>query len=241
MRMFIVFFCLIIGIATAKPASCSNGSMLIYMPAILAGHGHREPQQPPPSTKPGVYLLDNYSSYTDSINYLHIVGEIWNNTSDVIRFVRISANLFNSSGKLLDNNFTYTYIDDFPPGVKTCFNLFMPAHADMAYYRFQSLTYMNGGTVPPSMTISNTSGSIGPYGDFQLLGMVRNNTSSTIRFVQPVGTLYNSSGKVVDCDFTFVDGTDIDAGQSSSFKMQFFSRGSYSDVATYRVQVDGMR
>ena len=241
MRIFFVTIFLFIVIFFFAPAGYCGNSMLMYMPAILAGHGRQEAPPPPPPSRAGVYLLDNFTSYVDSIDYLHIVGEIWNNTTNVIRFVRVSVNLFDSAGRLLDTDFTYTYISNFPGNVKTCFNLAMPAHPDMAYYQFQSVTYMNDGSMPPSMTISNTSGALTPYGDFQILGMVRNNTSAKIQFVQPVGTLYNNAGKVVDCGFTFVDGTDIESGQSSSFKMTFFIRASYADVTNYRIQVDGMR
>jgi hypothetical protein len=43
---------------------------------------------------------------------------------------------------------------------------------------------------------------------------------------------------VVGCDFTFVNSTDLNPGQSSAFDMQFVGR-NYNDVASHRIQIDG--
>ena len=40
----------------------------------------------------GVQILNNYSTYVDSIDYLHIVGEVLNYTGNHLEFVKISAN-----------------------------------------------------------------------------------------------------------------------------------------------------
>ncbi len=72
-----------------------------------------------------VILLDNHSSFVDSIDYLNIVGEVQNSTRNYLTFVRIAASFFNSSGQLLDTDFTYIYLDNLPPGEKTCFNIFL--------------------------------------------------------------------------------------------------------------------
>jgi len=68
--------------------------------------------------------------------------------------------------------------------------------------------------------------------------MVRNDHGTRVDFVSPVGTVYNAAGKVVGCDFTYVNSTDLDPGQSSSFEMTFLGR-DYSDVTSYQLQVDG--
>lgn len=201
----------------------------IYIPLIVRNW--------PPS--PGVYVLSNHSSFVDSIGYLHIVGEVWNNTASHLRFVKIAVNIFSSSGQLLDTDFTYTYLDKLPAGDKTCFHILLEEPAGWSYYEFESPTYWTDGEPLPNLAVFNDSGSYDSvYGWYEIVGQVRNDEGSRVEYVQPVGTLYNESGTVVGCDFTYVNSTHLDPAQTSSFKMTFVGR-DYRDVVSYRLQVDG--
>lgn len=184
-------------------------------------------------------ILPNHTSYVDSIDYFNIVGEIRNNTTHHLRFVKINANLFNSNGRLIDTDFTYIWLDNLPPGEKTCFELSFSNSTGASYYRFESPTYRTDGTPWPNLSIYNHSGSYDSrFGWYEILGFVRNNSNRQVTYVTPVGTVYNGAGKVIGCDFTYVNSTDLAAGQSSAFNLTFLGR-DYSDVASYRLQVDG--
>lgn len=87
--------------------------------------------------------------------------------------------------------------------------------------------------------MTNHSGSYNAtYGWYEVIGQVRNDYSTRVEYVSPVGTAYNISGTAVGCYFTDVNSTHLDVGQVSSFKLPFSGR-DYSDVTSYRVQVDG--
>lgn len=194
------------------------------------------PTQPPG----GVFVLDNSTSYVDSIDYLHIVGEIVNNTNDDLEFVRVRANLFDQSNTLVDTEFTYTYVDSLPSGERTCFEItFLGNPAGWTRYEFEAPTYWTTGSPFPPLTLLNDSGSYDPtFGWYEVIGQVRNDAAVTIEFVQPVGTLYNNQGDVIGCDFTYVDGTDMLPGQTSAFELTFLGR-DYADAVSYRIQIDG--
>jgi len=89
-------------------------------PTVTPTNTPTSTQTPLPS---GVYVLPNHSYYQTSWGSLHIVGEVMNNTSNHLTFVKISANLFSSGGQLLDTDYTYIYLDDLPAGHKTCFDV----------------------------------------------------------------------------------------------------------------------
>lgn len=187
----------------------------------------------------GVTILPNHSWYVDSIDYLNIVGEVSNNTNSNLRFVKIAVNVFNSSGNLLATDYTYTWLNDLPAKEKTCFELFIPKPVGWSYYEFEPVEYWTDGTPLPNLTAFNHSGSYdSTFGWYEIIGMVRNDTSTNYEYVQPVGTLYNGSGSVIGCDFTFTNLDVLNPGQSSAFEMTFYGR-DYSDVASYRLQVDG--
>lgn len=105
-------------------------------------------------------------------------------------------------------------------------------------YQFEVSSSTYSGAFP-SLTVLSHSGSPGQIGDYEIIGQVRNDGATQVRFVQPVATLYNASGTVLGCDFTYTSTTDLNPGQTSSFEINVIGRGSYTDVATYRLQVDG--
>lgn len=200
------------------------------------------PPTPTPTVEPpteDVSVLPNHTSYVSSIDYLHVVGEVQNNTTHNLRFVQIYVNVYNSNGQLLDTGFTFTTLDNLPAGEKTCFHFLTPEPAGWAYYEFEPVSYWTDGDPLPNLTTSNLSSSYNAtFGWYEILGQVTNNQGVEVRWVQPVGTLYNASGDVVGCEFTFTNVTDLDPGQTSSFNMLFTGR-DYVDVTDFRIQVDG--
>ena len=187
----------------------------------------------------GVHISWNHSAYVDAVGYLHIVGEVENNTRDYLRFVKISANVFDNSERLLDTAFTYAYLDNLPAGDRTCFHILLEEPAGWAYYRFEPPSYWTDGRPLPNLVVSNDSGSYdSTYGWYEILGQVRNDHGRRVEYVSPVGTLYDTPGTVLGCDFTYVNSTHLDPGQTSSFKMNLSGR-DYAGVSSYRVQVDG--
>lgn len=186
-----------------------------------------------------VQILPNDSHYVDSIDYLNVVGEVLNNTSYDLSFVEITATFFNASGQPVDQGSAYTYLDDLPAWGYTCFEISLPVPSGWVYYQFEAPTYYTDGHPLPNLTILNDGGSHGPTFEwYDITGDVRNDEGVSVNFVSPVATLYNNLGKVVGCDSTSVDSTNLAPGQTSSFYI-FFSGRDYSDVTSYRLQVDG--
>lgn len=197
--------------------------------------------QPTPTQQPGVFILGSTFSYVDSIDYLHVIGEVQNNTSNNLQFVKITANFFSGTGQLVDTDFTYTYLDHLPPNTKTCFHILLQQPADWVSYQFEAPAYSTATQGLPNLAILNDSGSYQPsLKSYKIIGQVQNNEAVQVRFVQPIGTLYNSAGTPIGCGFTFVSSTDLNPGQTSSFDMQVFGR-DYADVTGYRLQVDGSK
>lgn len=194
---------------------------------------------PTATAAPTLTILSNYSYFVDSINYLHVAGEVQNDTTSTLRFVKIIADFYNSQGQMIANDYTYTYLDDLPPNTKTCFLISLQQPTGWASFQFESPSYSTGGHALPNLTILNPVTSIDSYGDYKIVGMVRNDQGVLVKYVQTIGTLYDAAGKVLDCDFTYVNSTDLTAGQSSSFTMTFVLRSSYTNVASYQLQVDG--
>lgn len=222
----------IVIVMVVLPTPSSGAMHNIYLP-IIRNEG--TPQPPPPGN---VYISNDYA-YVNSIGTLHVVGEVTNETSKTLRFVKITANLYDSNGTLVDVDFTYSALENIPPGDKTCFDLLFIEPPSWSFYKFEPVTYHEDGIPVTGLTAINVSGSYNStFGWYKILGEIRNDNTYKVNFVSPIITLYNGSGNVVDCDFTYVNSTDLNPGQISSFENTSSGR-DYSDVANYRVQVDG--
>lgn len=192
----------------------------------------------PTSAPTGVVVLNNHSVYTSSTGSLHVVGEVYNGTNRAIDFVRVSVNLFYGA-QLVATDYSYTPLDDVLPGSHTCFDILITNPPAYTNYVFEPPTYSSSTATALALTPIGESGSIDSSGDYHILGQVRNDTGRQVDFVQAVGTLYNAGGTVLDCDYDFVNSTNLTPGQTSAFDIEFFSRSSYADVASWQLQIGG--
>lgn len=193
---------------------------------------------PTPTLIPGgVIVLPNSSAFTTSTGTLHVVGEVQNNTVYTLRNVTVTANFYNSSNQWLDTNSELTFMNDLPPGAKTCFNLSLDAPQGWSYYQFDPVTYQTNGEPLPDLTLTNVSGSYNSqFKYYRITGNVRNDENVIVYEIRTVGTVYNISGKVIGCEFDQINS--LNPGSTSSFEINFLDR-DYIDAASYRVQVDG--
>lgn len=72
----------------------------------------------------GLQIL-SYSSFTDSIGYLHVVGEIKNNYPSTATFVRIVGTFYDINNQVVGTQFTYANPSDIGSGEKAPFVLIL--------------------------------------------------------------------------------------------------------------------
>lgn len=184
-----------------------------------------------------VSILPNYYTSVDNFDFLRVTGEVHNGTDDNLRFVGITANFFDSGHRLVKRDFTYTYLSRVPAGTTTCFEIALRRPTTWTYFQFERPTYWTNGEPLPRLTVVGDRGVYDPEtGWYEVTGQVRNDDGAPVENVSPVVTLYNASGSVVGCSAVRL-GAGLEPGKSGSFELQFLSR-DYSNVASYRIQVD---
>ena len=72
----------------------------------------------------GLQIL-SHSSFTDSIGYLHVVGEIKNNYPSTATFVRIVGIFYDINNQVVGTQFTYANPSDIGSGEKAPFVLIL--------------------------------------------------------------------------------------------------------------------
>jgi hypothetical protein len=192
---------------------------------------------PPP---PGVNVVTGPVAFVDIVGYLHVLGEVDNNSGGNIEFVKITANLFNGSHQLVDTGFTYSDPLVMPNGQKTCFDVLINNPPAYSSIEFEAPTYDPTSSQPsPGLIIVSPSSSVDGSGYYHIIGQVTNSGAAASKYVQLVGTLYDGGGVVVDCDFTYVNSTDLAPGQTSSFDITYIYRPPYANVDHWSLIVNG--
>jgi hypothetical protein len=215
---------------------------LVFLPLALRGYPLPPETTPTPTETPpaqGVSILPNHTAALDSSGYLHLWGEVQNATGDHLRYVEINASFYDGSGALLDSEFTNTLLDNVPPGEKACFDLFIEEPAGWATYEFAAPVYWTDGAPLPKLALLNDRGSYDPDLDwYTITGQVRNDQGSRVEYVSPVATYYNAAGRVVGCDFSFLENINLGPGQTGSFELNS-STPLAAAIKTYRIQISG--
>lgn len=186
---------------------------------------------------PGVHVLDNCSMYATTNAYVHLVCEVYNNSSSNIENVKLYIDIYNSLGGLVDTDYAYAPVDIVHIRGKACIDISFPRPADPDFYvELEDLSWDDTSLSRPYLTLSNHSGNVGSS-LYTVLGILTNNLSQTVYSVKAVDSLYFGSGHIVGCDYAFInkDPHDLSPGQSSSFEIST-SLPDPSSVVRYAIQ-----
>ena len=164
------------------------------------------------------------SSWTDSVGYVHVVGEVQNAGSSDAQFIQLSFDEYSASNTLLATSSTITQVSVLSPGEKSGFDdLFTPPQG----YAYSQLTDINDNASGPpnhNFTTTFTNHFVDQAGYDHFVGTVLNNNTTTSDYVFLEFTFLNGGGTAVSADSTVVNGTGsssaaIAPGQSASFEL----------------------
>ncbi len=92
----------------------------------LVGSAQNTDQSTPPENiKSEALNVLSTNSFIDSIGYLHVVGEVENNTPNVAKFVKVTGTFYNKGNEVVATDFTYTSPTDLGPGDKAPFEIIL--------------------------------------------------------------------------------------------------------------------
>jgi hypothetical protein len=235
MRKIVVIFILflaMIGVGVSAASYYQTYLPIVYRPEPT-------PTQTPTPPLP-VQVLPNYSWHINN-GYLVITGEVQNNTNGFIDIPKITADIYNSQGHLIDTSSEYTYLSNaLAAGDKTFFMLSLLEPPGWSYFKFEDPTYEVGGEPAPDLTIYNDDYIWEPTkGNYFLWATVRNDDIVIVDYSHVIITIYDNTGKVIDGGYAPLEEEYLYPGQESGFSVQFTGQ-DYSNV-TYRLQADGFR
>jgi hypothetical protein len=182
-------------------------------------------ESPPSGTS--IINLDTWTEFGST----QFTGELQNNSGSNIEYVKVVATFYDNAGIVVDVDYTYLRIEILGSGQRGCFKLYA---TDRSYNSYTLANDFSATTDPlPSLEVL----SITPSGNLHLAGQIRNNhTTRTYNFVKAVGTLYDGTGKVINCEDSYTSPSEIGPGGIAPYDINFYSHtsgwASYSVVAT---------
>jgi hypothetical protein len=189
-----------------------------------------------PGNQPDVANIQILSSraFTDN-GYLNIVGDLKNTTDNWREFVKVSARLYNGSGTVLKTDFTYSELDLVGPHARTPFHIITQKPANYDHYRLSTSSQTTNARPIRHLAISKGTPYITPPGIEHFPGEITNNNGFGVDFTKVIATLFDSSGHVVNVDFTYTDPAHIPAHGTHGYTVVF--DGHYSSATSARIQV----
>lgn len=159
-------------------------------------------------------------SYIDQYGFYHLVGEVQNNLKVTASFVKIVATFYDSSGRVVGTDFTFTMVDVLRPGEKSPFER---ASTDTAQIQKIASFKLASDWIPSTSLSAKLRLKVGDsyldqYGFYHLVGEVVNQGEMKATYVKVSAALYDSDKKLLASSFTFT-ANDIAPGQVAPFEI----------------------
>lgn len=168
----------------------------------------------------------SHSGYIDSLGWYNVVGEVQNSGDIHLKYVKITATFYDSNDVVVDTSFTFADINVLLVGRKSPFKVSLYNTEQSAKVDHYSLgvTYdiFELGK-PEGLEILSSSSYVDTLGWMHVVGEIKNIGVYATTYVKVIAIFYDSTGKVVDCAFTFSDPHDLEADQKAPFEVPLMS------------------
>lgn len=168
----------------------------------------------------------SHSGYTDSLGWYYVVGEVQNTGDMNLEYVEITATFYDSSNVVVDTSFTFADLSVLLVGRKSPFKVILVDTEQSAKVDHYSLgvTYdVSEFGKPEGLEILSSSSYVDILGWMHVVGEIKNVGVYATTYVEVIATVYDSTGKVIDCAFTFSNPSDLEADQKAPFEIMLMS------------------
>jgi hypothetical protein len=159
---------------------------------------------------PAFTLRAAHRSIIDGTNYT-VVGEVINEGTTTAYDVELEARFFNSANQLVAVARGFSYLGQTGAGKRSPFEILLTnAPAGITRYDVAAYAYQTGVLDYRPATVVSYNPTQAPGVTREVVGRVRNTQPVALADAYATVTFYDSSGKVVDVAFGYVDNLDAD-------------------------------
>lgn len=190
------------------------------------------------SAQTGTVSILGSTSFSDSIGYLHVAGEVRNDSQTPVNYVQVTATFYDSANTVVATGFSFTNIGTLRPGEKSPFQIALTDNSQISKVATYKLSVSAGSSTakPAYLKLNVGDHFIDSIGYYHLVGEVTNQGTTAANYVQVAAAFYDGSGKIVNTSFSFTRDTNIAPGQTSPFEL-FVSENSAA-IASASVNTD---
>lgn len=191
----------------------------------------------------GLPILSS-TTWTDASGYLHVAGEVLNNTADPRRWIQLDATFLNAAGTEVGSAVGYADIPTLAPWTRSPFEIVARKPAGWASTTLRICTPSGtggclSGQVAPAglggLVVTTSPSFLDSLGRRHYAGSVRNDRPGTSFLTQALVTVYDAYGNVAGLATGFTKPAAVGAGATGSYEI--IGAGSaypnrYATVAT---------
>ncbi len=178
-----------------------------------------------------------YYEHDQDVQIVHVVGEVLNNTPTTINKVMIEAELnLKSGGSTTLRGFPL--VSSLARGERACFDLYVMEAKEVESYSVKVLSYATGGSVPVGVApVVASAGYDAQNGWYSVEGSISSIEPTVImNDLRVVVTLFDSSGRVLGCEQSYVRTQTEEANAPAIFGVLFMNR-DFSQGSSYSLAI----
>ena len=179
------------------------------------------------------------TSYVDSIDYFHVVGEVQNNAATPMEFVEITATFYDAAGKVVGTGSGYTDMDILRPAERSPFEILLTDTEQSKKTDNYKLSVSGDETIeskPANLKLNVGDSFTDSIDNYHIVGEVTNQGDQITKFVEVAGAFYNDQNQVVAVGFSYTDPSDLSPGATAPFEI-LVSAPNVDQITSARLNV----
>ena len=177
----------------------------------------------------------NDTSYSDAEGWVHVLGEIVNNTGANQEDILLTISFYDELNRQIGEEPTAPIIEVIPQGSKVPFSLETELRVPYERYEITVDAVPTGREPRIDLEILNHTGTAG--GIYRITGEVYNPGDPLSAYAEVIATLYNDAGLVVNVGYSFLPAGDLGSGQTAPFEV--LVEQPHESIAGYALVVLG--
>ena len=179
-----------------------------------------------------------YYERDQDMQIVHVVGEVLNNTPTTVSKVMIEAVLnLKSGGQTTLRGFPL--VGSLAQGDRACFDLYAMEAKEVESYAVKVLSYATGGSVPAGLApVVASAGYDAQNGWYAVEGSISSTEATAMNDLRAVVSLFDSSGRVLGCEQSYVRSQTEEANAIASFGVLFMNR-DFSQGSNFTLTIAG--
>lgn len=190
----------------------------------------------------GAVGFSNLNTWTDTSGSFSVAGQIYNNATTPLEFVRVTAQLYDANNLPLAEQGDFIAADVVEPGEFSPFEIVFldgippetaryELQASARYADFAAETFYS-----PTNFVVEDSADFDANGLLVISGQVTNNGGQAASLVKVIVTVFGPEQEVIGTDTTLVEAQSLAPGETSTFRVQFAELGGMADTYLSTVQ-----